>query len=72
MGFVSSRAIRFIMAFMFILSLSSCFSNQLAGNDNGSEPVNESESVEYKKALLRCYKTGGTRVVKITGQLRCY
>ena len=44
----------------------------IPGNDHGSEPVNEEESVEYKKAIVRCYKTGGTRVVKVMGILRCY
>jgi hypothetical protein len=42
------------------------------GNDEGSEPLNEKEAMEYKKAILRCYKTGGTRVVKIEGNLRCF
>jgi hypothetical protein len=44
----------------------------VVGNDNGSEPINEKESLEYKKAIVRCYKTGGNRVVKIMGELRCY
>lgn len=38
----------------------------------GSEPINPSESREYKRALLRCHKTGGSRIVKITGKLRCF
>ncbi len=42
------------------------------GNEGGSEPSNEKEAVAYKKALLKCYKTGGHRIVKIEGQLRCY
>lgn len=37
-----------------------------------SEPINPKESREYKQALLRCHKTGGTRIVKITGKLRCF
>ena len=44
----------------------------VTGNENGSTPVNESETNEYKKAIVRCYKTGGTRIVKIMGQLKCY
>jgi hypothetical protein len=44
----------------------------ISGNEGGSEPVNSSEANEYKKAVVRCYKTGGTRVVKIMGELRCY
>ena len=46
--------------------------SNIPGNDNGSEPINDEESVEYKKAIVRCYKTGGTRVVKVMGILKCY
>ncbi|MFW7377824.1 MAG: hypothetical protein ACOH5I_03310 [Oligoflexus sp.] len=42
------------------------------GNDGGSAPVNEQESNQYKQAILKCYKTGGSRVVKIEGELRCF
>lgn len=41
-------------------------------NDAGSQPLNDSEAIEYKKALTRCYKTGGTRIVKINNYLHCY
>ncbi len=44
----------------------------VSGNDAGSDPVNESEAKEYRKAIMRCYKTGGSKVVKIMGELRCY
>lgn len=44
----------------------------VTGNEGGSEPVNETEANEYKKAVVRCYKTGGTRVVKVMGALKCY
>ena len=44
----------------------------LAGNEQGSEPINSEESKAYQKAIVRCYKQGGTRVVKIMGKLRCY
>jgi len=44
----------------------------VAGNEGGSEPVNDKEALDYKKAIVRCYKTGGSRVVKIMGELRCY
>lgn len=49
-----------------------CQSTSVAGNERGSEPVNEQEAIEYRHAVVRCYKTGGTRVVKIMGELRCY
>ena len=42
------------------------------GNEKGSAPANNAEVPEYKKAVLRCYKSGGSRVVKIEGRLRCY
>lgn len=47
-------------------------SGGVAGNEMGSEPINDAEANDYKKAIVRCYKTGGTRVVKIMGELRCY
>lgn len=47
-------------------------SGGLAGNEGGSAPISEKEAIEYKKALLKCYKTGGNRIVKIEGRLRCY
>lgn len=51
-----------------------CVGNRLEvkGNENGSEPINEAEANEYKKAIVRCYKNGGSRIVKIQGVLRCY
>ncbi|MBF0441001.1 MAG: hypothetical protein HQK54_03785 [Oligoflexales bacterium] len=42
------------------------------GNDGGSNPITREETIEYKKALSKCYKTGGSRIVKIEGQLKCY
>jgi hypothetical protein len=45
---------------------------QLSGNENGSKPFNEREALEYRSAILRCHKTGGSRVVRIEGQLRCF
>ncbi len=47
-------------------------SSEIIGNEHGSQPINDTEANEYKRAVVRCYKTGGTRVVKIMGQLRCY
>jgi hypothetical protein len=61
---------------MLALSVFACStgggSGGVSGNETGSEPVNNTEALEYKKAVVRCYKTGGTRVVKIMGQLKCY
>lgn len=47
-------------------------SDGVSGNEGGSEPVNPTEERAYKRAILKCYKTGGSRVVKIEGQLMCY
>lgn len=42
------------------------------GNTDGSSPINADEEIEYRKALTRCYKTGGSRIVKINNYLHCY
>ena len=44
----------------------------LKNSGESSRPINQSEETEYKKALIRCHKTGGSRVVKIDGVLRCF
>jgi len=54
------------------LSLLGSCAGGVAGNDGGSEPLNDVEALDYKRAINRCYKSGGTRVVKIKGRLRCY
>ncbi|MFY7929618.1 MAG: hypothetical protein ACOVS5_12175 [Oligoflexus sp.] len=68
---------RFIASFSLAISLglSACASSSgpgIVGNEGGSEPINASEEQEYKRAVLKCYKTGGSRVVKIEGRLMCY
>lgn len=42
------------------------------GGGESSSPINPAEDRDYKRALLKCYKTGGSRIVKIQGKLRCY
>lgn len=62
-------------AFLLITSalLTACVSSGLnLHNDNGSEPLNEKERILYKRAVLKCYKIGGNRVVKIEGELKCF
>jgi len=63
-----------ILCIAYAAFLSGCQTGggSVKGNENGSDPVNEQEKYEYQKAIVRCYKTGGTRVVKIMGELRCY
>jgi hypothetical protein len=64
----------FLKMMSVLLLATACQSTgtDLSANEGGSSPVSEKEAVAYKKALLKCYKSGGTRVVKIMGQLRCY
>ncbi len=59
-------------ATIFCLMLSSCQSGPVAGNELGSTPLNNEEALAYKKSINRCIKMGGTRVVKIEGELRCF
>lgn len=42
------------------------------GQDSSSQALNDDEELAYKRAMLRCHKTGGSRVVKIEGNLRCF
>jgi len=73
---------RFILTSMLIASfsmLSGCQTGGggggaggVAGNENGTQPVNEQEGYELQKAVNRCHRTGGSRVVKIKGELKCY
>ncbi len=70
-----TRIIKSAPLLALLASLTSCATgggSSVAGNDGGSAPVNEGEINEYKRAVHKCYKTGGTRVVKVTGKLRCY
>ena len=65
------RPIFLAMTILFSLHLTGCQMG-VQGNEGGSEPVNEQEQWEYQKAVNRCHRTGGTRVVKIKGELRCF
>ena len=51
---------------------SSCSSLQVKGNEEGSVPINEEEQLAYMKAIRRCHKMGGSRIVKVQGELRCF
>lgn len=63
-----TRVLGTVLTVMFV---SACASG-VSGNSGGSEPLNDTEARQYKSQLLKCYKTGGSRVVKVEGQLRCY
>jgi len=56
----------------FAAIFSGCQSSGSYGNEGGTSPINSEEELQYNQAIVRCYKTGGTRVVKILGRLRCY
>lgn len=60
----------FTMCAVFVLS--SCQTGGVSGNEEGTAPANEIEAHDYQKAVNRCHRTGGTRVVKIMGELKCY
>jgi hypothetical protein len=70
------RTLVFGPMMILCLALGACQSSGgadgVSGNDGGSEPINPTEERAYKRAILKCYKTGGSRVVKIEGQLMCY
>ena len=53
-------------------SMASCHTSREDNRFTGSEPINQEEKVAYKRALLQCYHSGGTRIVKIQGNLRCF
>ena len=56
-----------------LLSLSYCSSSTRETFLRGSsEPISKSEETAQARAMHRCVKTGGTRVVKIGGNLRCF
>jgi hypothetical protein len=66
-----------VLALSFLFASVGCQSDDgdyaaVEENENGSQPINKKEEAEYKRAVLKCYKTGGTRVVKVVGKLRCY
>lgn len=66
------RLAAFLLTLVCSLGVTACQTGGIPGNENGSIPTSEGETIEYKKAINRCYKSGGTRVVKIMGELRCY
>ncbi|MFK7872547.1 MAG: hypothetical protein AB8C84_05170 [Oligoflexales bacterium] len=55
----------------FLFMLTHCAGGSMS-RVSSSEAINEQEAVEYQKSLIRCHKTGGSRVVKIAGTIRCF
>ena len=68
----------FLALLTLISGLSACQTGSqsaaysVTGNEGGSEALNPQEGYELQKAVNRCHRTGGTRVVKIKGELKCY
>jgi hypothetical protein len=68
----------FLALLTTISGFSACETSQksdafsVSGNEGGSEALNPQEGYELQKAVNRCHRTGGTRVVKIKGELKCY
>ena len=65
---------RWLVAMLCCLGLLACASGGGGAGKLGqsSTPINKKESILYKQAIIRCHKTGGTRVIKINGILRCF
>jgi len=59
-------------AFVLVMAVqvSGCQSSDVGSGS--TEPLNDAEQIEYNRALNRCLKSGGSRIVKILNQLRCY
>ena len=58
------------LALVSMVGASGCQTSDLGAGS--TEPLNEAEKVEYHRALNRCLKSGGSRIVKVLNQLRCY
>jgi hypothetical protein len=66
------NAVLGLFAVAALCATGACSSLQVAGNESGSEPINAEEQKEYMKAIRRCHKMGGSRIVKFQGELRCF
>lgn len=64
-----------IVLIPFLLGFTACqggMGSTRKHSGESSRAVNKQEEVAYKQALIRCHKTGGTRIVKLNGILRCF
>lgn len=57
---------------LLVLSLTHCASATQSYLTDNSPPLNKADGMSQKSALMRCYTSGGSRVVKIYGRYRCY
>ena len=71
---MSARKIIAVCSFLLIFLGMGCAGTGSGSgmSREGSEPANHKERIRYKQALIRCHKTGGSRIVKINGSLRCF
>ncbi len=69
-GFTALVAL--ILPLFLVISCAGGSGGVHSDENSSSTPVNHKEEVQYKQALIRCHKTGGTRIVKINGVLRCF
>ncbi|MBP6217841.1 MAG: hypothetical protein KA436_04565 [Oligoflexales bacterium] len=69
-----TKVLKYFLMLSLLLPLASFSSSCTTKRDNamGSDPLNGTEAQLYEQALIRCHKTGGSRIVKIQGRLRCF
>jgi hypothetical protein len=63
---------RSIFCLLFCLGCAATGISKKENKGAGSDPVNHKEAILQKQALIRCHKTGGTRIIKINNVLRCF
>lgn len=61
---------KWIFSLIVLISCVGCMS--MPYNSEGSAPLNQEEFRMYSTEILRCYKIGGSRIVKIDNFLRCF
>jgi hypothetical protein len=61
---------KWLFSLLILLNTVGCIS--VSYNNDGSTPLNYEESRIYSSEIIRCYKIGGTRIVKIDNFLRCF
>jgi hypothetical protein len=62
----------FIRYLMLVLTLFFTFRCAHDPFTEGTQPANEKERIKFHQALLRCNKTGGSKIIKIMGKTRCF
>jgi hypothetical protein len=72
MRLINLKQIFVVLSLSFTVVACATGGTPVPGNEQGSAPINEKESIEYKQSLIRCQKTGGSRIIKVEGQLRCF